>query len=76
LYVYRLLYLLFVFNWILLVEGHSYGLLYSGLGSDGWLGVLLEVNWWRFFLDALRQWWEALTRVRAMRSLRCFAVAE
>jgi hypothetical protein len=27
---------------------------YSGLGSKGWLGVLLEGVGWRFFLDALR----------------------
>jgi hypothetical protein len=48
----------------------------SGLGSDGWLGVLVWVVWGRFFLDPLRQWWTALTIVMAIRSLSCFTVAE
>jgi hypothetical protein len=29
---------------------------YAELGSDDWLGVLLEGVWRCFFLDALRQW--------------------
>jgi hypothetical protein len=48
----------------------------SGLGSDGWLGVLVWVVWGRFFLDPLRQWWTALTRVMAIRSLRWLTNAE
>jgi hypothetical protein len=48
----------------------------SGLGSDGWLGVLDGVVWGRFFLDPLRQWWTALTRVMAIQSLRWLTIAE
>jgi hypothetical protein len=46
------------------MAGRSAGLLNhimqkSGLGSDGWFGVLVWVVWGRFFLDPLRQWWTA-----------------